>query len=195
MHPDQKYIDALVTNDEKLLHELYQSCFPAIRNMVLQNNGSESHAADIFQEALIDLLRKAKTRPFVLTSSICAYIKGICRNKWYDELEKRKRVGVTFSSFEEQDIGEDCFRDLQDQQLKQARMDLIWRKFQQLGKGCKELLALSWTKNSMGKRRSTEELAEMLNMTNGYVRKKKSECIVRLIKLVMEDPEYGNLKQ
>ncbi|MBD0288460.1 MAG: sigma-70 family RNA polymerase sigma factor, partial [Flavisolibacter sp.] len=55
MHPDQKYIDALLTNNVKLIGELYQKCFPLIRNMVLENSGTQTNAADLFQDALVDL--------------------------------------------------------------------------------------------------------------------------------------------
>lgn len=195
MHPHQKYIDALLNNNEKLLYELYQKCFPVIRQMVLENNGTETNAADIFQDALLDLFRKAKASEFVLTNSVCAYIKGICRNKWYDELEKRKRLVVTFTGFEEQDMGEDSFKHSEERQLTEARLHLIKKKFKELGERCKELLRLSWSTNEMGKKRSTDELAAMLNMTNGYLRKKKSECIIKLIKLVRDDPGFKNLNR
>ena len=195
MHPDQKYVTALVNNDETLLRELYRNCFHAIRTMVLQNKGTEAIAADLFQDALIDLFRKAKKGDFFLTSSICAYIKGMCRNKWYDEQEKQKRLGVTFGAFQEQAIGEDAFRFSEEQCLQQERLDLIRKKMKELGKTCQALLRLSWEKNAFSKKKTTNEIAAILHVSNGYVRKKKSECIVKLIKLVVNDPAYKNLKE
>ncbi|MBD0378442.1 MAG: sigma-70 family RNA polymerase sigma factor [Flavisolibacter sp.] len=196
MHPDQKYIDALLTNNVKLISELYQKCFPLIRNMVLENSGTQTNAADLFQDALVDLFKMAKNRSFTLTYSICAYLKGICRNKWYDELKKRKLEGVTFTDLEGQDtIGEDSFTLIEEQYVNQARLDLMRKKFDELGESCKELLQLSWTKNTNGKKRSTEEIAQQLHISDGYARKKKSECIVRLMKLVMSDPEFEDLKR
>lgn len=196
MHPDQKYIDALVNKDIKLLEEVYRKCFPLIKITVLQKNGTEADAKDMFHESLIDLFKKAKTQPFTLTSSICAYLRGMCTHKWLDELKKRNREEVTFGGFEGHDnTGEDCFQLAEEHYLKQARLNLIGTKFKELGETCKALLRLSWTRDASGKRRTTEEIAGMLNITDGYARKKKSECIVRLIKLVMDDPEFGNLKR
>jgi RNA polymerase sigma factor (sigma-70 family) len=195
MHPDQRYIDALIKNDKKLLFELYRKCFPSIREMILQNHGTEASAADIFQEALIDLFRQAKSREFILTSNITSYIKAICRNKWYDEIKKQRRLGVTIGNFGEQDIGEDSFYLSEEQHLEQAQLELIRKKFQELAEGCRELLTLSWSKDKEDKKRSTEELAKLLNVSPGYVRKKKSECIVKLIRLVMNDPDFKKLKQ
>lgn len=194
MHPHHKYINALLNNDMQLLGELYRNCFPVIRSMVLQNKGTEAAAADLFQDALVDLLRKAKSGSFALRFSICSYIKGMCMYKWRDELEKRKREGVTFTGFEGQDeIGEDCFATAEAHYLKQARLDLIKKKMAELGAGCQELVRLSWAKNAIGKRKSTEEIAEALHISGGYVRKKKSECIGKLIRLVMADPEFKKL--
>jgi RNA polymerase sigma factor (sigma-70 family) len=194
MHPDQKYIDALLKNDQKLLYELYQKCFPAIRTTVLKNNGTETDAADIFQDALVDLFRKAKTSPVILHASICAYLNGMCRNKWYDELGKKKHLEEAFNHSKGNNAGEESFTLSEEHRLAQARLNLIRKKFEALGERCKELLRLSWRKNAMGKRRSTDEIAEIFKVTSGYVRKKKSECIVKLIRLVMEDPEFKNLK-
>ncbi|MCU7548180.1 sigma-70 family RNA polymerase sigma factor [Chitinophagaceae bacterium LB-8] len=195
MHPDQKYIDALLNNDRKLLGELYQKCFPIIRNMVVQNKGTEANAADIFQEALVDLFKIAKARQLTLQFSICAYIKGMCTNKWRDELKKSNSEGVTFTDFDRQDdIGEDYFKVAEEHNLKQARLNLIKKKLNEMGESCKELIRLSWARNAAGKRISTEEIAKALHITEGYARKKKSECIVKLMRLVMDDPEYRNLK-
>jgi RNA polymerase sigma factor (sigma-70 family) len=130
-----------------------------------------------------------------LTFSICAYVKGMCINKWRDELKKSKHEGVTFTDFEgHNDVGEDCFKVEEEHHLKQARLDLIKKKLNEMGESCKELIRLSWTRNATGKRITTEEIAKTLKITEGYVRKKKSECIVKLMKLVMDDPEFRDLK-
>lgn len=47
VHPNQKYIEALITNGQALLEELYAKYDGRINWMVLNNNGSEDDAADI----------------------------------------------------------------------------------------------------------------------------------------------------
>jgi RNA polymerase sigma factor (sigma-70 family) len=197
-HADQKYIDALVHNNRELLAELYQKCFPVIKTMVVQNSGTEADAADIFQDSLVDLFKRAKTQPFELSFSICSYIRGMCRYKWNDELKKRRGEGVTFIDIDGHNsrhtIGEDSFRLIEEHRLTQARFDLMREKFKDLGESCKELLQLSWTKDRTGKKISMEEIARILNISDHYARKKKSECIVRLMKLMMNDAAFKNLK-
>src|SRR6476620_11803831 len=101
MHPDQKYIDALLTNDAALLEELYQKYAGKIKWMVLQNNGTEAEAADIFQDALLSIYHKAKTTTFILTCPFDAFLYLICRNKWLTELNKKNISRVTIKDVEE----------------------------------------------------------------------------------------------
>jgi len=89
-HPDQKYIDALLSNDGVLLNELYQKFSGKVKSMVLQNNGTEIDAADIFQDALLSVYHKAKTNGFALTCPLEAFLYRICKNKWMNKPGKRK---------------------------------------------------------------------------------------------------------
>ena len=111
-HPDQKYIDALLKNDSALLDELYTKFSGKIKNMVLQNNGAEADAADIFQEALLSIYNTAKKGDFTLTCPFEAFLYRICNNKWLNELNKRKTGRVTFidpDGYNSPKIGEDSF--------------------------------------------------------------------------------------
>src|SRR4051812_22625784 len=102
-HPDQKYIDALLNNDAILLNELYQKFSGKIKSMVLQNNGSETDATDIFQDALLSVYYTAKTKGFLLTCPLEAFLYRICKNKWMNELNKRKVQQVKFTDTEKYD--------------------------------------------------------------------------------------------
>jgi RNA polymerase sigma factor (sigma-70 family) len=187
-HPDQKYIDALVNNDATLLEELYQKFSGKIKWMVLQNNGSASDAADIFQEALLSIFHKATTRNLILTCPFGAFLYVICRNKWLKVLSKRETGGVTNQDPEEYNIGENSFQLAEDCRLQQERRDLLNEKLTELGESCQQLLRLSWSGKSM------DEVAKILNVTYGYARKKKSECMSKLVQLVKQSPKFNSMK-
>ena len=68
---------------------------------------------------------------------------------------------------------------------KQQLFDLM---FQKLGDKCKEVLQLSFSLKSM------EEVAEKLNVTYGYVRKKKSLCTGQLTQWIQETNRFKSLK-
>ncbi len=191
-HPDQKYIDALVNNDATLLEELYQKFSGKIKWMVLQNNGSASDAADIFQEALLSIFQKATTQNFTLTCSFDAFLYVICRNKWLKVLSKRATGGVTNKDPKGYNMGdameENSVELAEECQMLQERRGLLNEKLEELGENCRQLLRLSWSGRSM------DEVAKMLHVTYGYARKKKSECISKLVQLVKQSPKFNSLK-
>ncbi len=189
LHPDQKYIDALVKNDPILLEELYQKYSGKIKWMILQNNGTETDAADIFQEALISIYNKTQTSGFQLTCPLDAFLYLICKNKWINTLNKRKTRKVTNTDTEGfSNIGEDNFKLAEDCVLQQERSNLLHEKLQEMGESCKNLLRLSWSGLSMDK------VADKLNVSYAYARKKKSECMAKLISLVKNSPDFNSLK-
>lgn len=186
-HPDQKYIDALVRNDRKLLEEIYKNYSGKIKNMVLQNNGTEPDAADIFQEAVLAIYQKAKSRGFVLTCPLDAYFYLICKNRWINELERRSKK-VTFTDTEGYIYQDDTFKDAEVTANRHERRKLLEEKVKELGDRCRQLLELSWSGKPM------EEVATIMNSTYGYIRKKKSDCIAKLVVLVKDSSRFTNLQ-
>lgn len=188
-HPDQKYINALIEKDAVMLEELYRKFADKIKWMIIRNNGTETDAADVFQEALLSIYNKAKTGGFELTCPLEAFLYMVCKNKWLNMLNRRKVQKVTFSDTGGyNNIGEDSFGLAEECILKQERSDLLREKLAELGESCRSILQLSWSGISM------DEVARKLSVTYGYVRKKKSECMARLITLVKQSPQYELLK-
>jgi RNA polymerase sigma factor (sigma-70 family) len=187
-HPDQKYIDALLTNDAPLLDELYRKFAGRIKSLVLHNHGTETDARDIFQEALLAVYKKAKTTGFTLTCPLEAFLYMVCKNKWLSELSKRSPGRVTFTDTERCTIEESSVTLAEELEMQQKRTELLYKNLAALGETCRQLLLLSWRKKTL------QEVALLLQITYGYARKKKSLCMARLIALIKTDPEFENLK-
>ena len=187
-HPDNKYIHALLNNDQLLVSEIYSKFSPKIISMIRRNNGSMKDAQDIFQEALIIIFNKAVKGGFTLTCPFEGFLYLICKRKWLNELKKRGRAGVTTDEDGLSTVTEDTVTLAEEAEADDNRSKLFWEKFKLLGARCQELLKLSWGGISM------EEVSNQMDVTYGYARKKKSECIARLMKLVKESPEYQLLK-
>ena len=157
--------------------------------MVLKNNGYEDDAKDIFQNGLMSIRRKAEEQAFVLTCPFDYLIYCYCKNKWLNELDKKNTRRVTFLDADGYDnLGEDSFKLTEDCILKEARRALLMEKLAELGESCRQLLRLSWDGHSM------EEVADMLHVTYGYARKKKSECMYKLITLIKQSPQFNSLR-
>ncbi|HTN06908.1 sigma-70 family RNA polymerase sigma factor [Agriterribacter sp.] len=188
-HPDQKYINALLENDVVILEELYRKFSEKIKWMIIRNNGAETDAADIFQDALLSIYNKAKTGNFTLTCPLEAFLYLVCKNKWLNTLNKRKTQKVTITDTEGFNyIGEDNFKLAEECVLQQERNNLLTEKLAEMGGSCKKILRLSWSGIAM------DEVARQLNVTYAYARKKKSECMARLIALVKQSPRFNSLK-
>lgn len=189
MHQDQKYIDAILTNDYILLEELYKKITVRIKNLVLKNGGCETDAADLIQDPLLSIFNKANMGKFILTCPIDAFVYIICRNQWLKKLNKKKLEKVTIANAEEYNtITEDSFRMADECLMEQTRKDMLTTAIAQLGEHCKELLRLSWAGNSM------EEVAKKMNISYAYARKKKSKCMAELIATVKKSSLYLHVK-
>lgn len=185
IHPDNKYIEALLQNNTALLDELYSNYSGKIKYMVLQNNGTEADAADIFQEAIVDIYKKAKAG-FTLTCPMEAFLYLICRNRWMNNLTRKKYTSVTFADDEGYSnlVSEDSFANAEQILVSQNRKNLIETKLADLGDSCRQLLQYNWGGKKL------EEIAELMKTSYAYIRKKKSDCMGKLVELIKSSPDY-----
>ena len=188
MHEDQKYIEALLTNDNRLIAEIYSKYAPKVIGYVKKNSGDEAAAKDLIQDVLMTIYDQAKTKNLQLTCPFDAYFFLICKRKWLTIAKKNSNHRVTkepLIGFISETV-EDHVNATEDFEDKMA---LFKDVFQNLGDTCKQILQLSFGKYSM------EEVAAQLDISYAYARKKKSLCIGQLTKWVQESALYKNLNR
>jgi RNA polymerase sigma factor (sigma-70 family) len=178
IHPDQRYLIGLLNNDNQIVEEIYRRFAPSIKYHILQNQGSEADAADIFQESLIDIYNQAKHKGLQLTCPFEPFLLLVCKRKWLNEIKKRGHHPVTKSMDDVSDWGEDVFAAAEQAVQEEDKARVFLREFGRLGEKCREILRLSLT----GDRQ--EKIAEALGVTYGYLRKKKSECMATLLSYI-----------
>ena len=187
VHSDQKYVQALLVNDNKLIAEIYTRFAPKVIGYVQKNNGNESAARDIIQEALITMYDQAKTKGLTLSCPFDAYFFLICKRKWLNFLKKNKPEGVTIND-EVTSIDRNVQEQADQTALYEDRASLFNQMLEQMGDACKKLLKLSFSIKSM------EEVAKKLEVSYAYARKKKSLCVGKLTKMVQGSAQYQTLK-
>lgn len=185
-HDDQKYIDALIDNDQILIGEIYKKFVPKVIGFVRKNSGDESAARDLVQEVLIILYDQAKTKDLKLTCPFDAYFFLICKRKWYNILKKRKYNEVTIEE-DRLSISDDADEQVVASQKFEKKRDLFLSQLSEMGETCQKLIKLSMTKMSM------KEIAEKLDITYGYARKKKSVCMSKLTAMIKNSAAYKAL--
>lgn len=180
IHPDQRYLEGLLSNDNQVIEEIYRLFAPGIRIQIVQNSGSEEDAADIFQESLIDIYNQAKYKGLQLTCPFQPFLLLVCKRKWLNEIKKRGLRPVTKSSDDLSEHGEDVFAAAEQVGMEEERARFFFRQFERLGEKCREILRLSLTGQRL------EKIAGILGVTYGYLRKKKSECMATLMSYVQD---------
>ncbi|GAB3006815.1 hypothetical protein GCM10027051_02930 [Niabella terrae] len=189
MHPDQQYIHALKYHDAKLIDAIYRNFAPGIRRYLVARGADAEEAGDIFQEALIDIYKRASDDSFELSCPFEAFLLLVCKRKWINAAEKKQRSGVTKSL----DEGYHHVADTIDSAAVSAseqldRESLVMKMLQQISSRCREIIMASYTQKSQ------QELAGQLGVSYAYLRKKKSVCMATLIEMVRKNTIKGDGK-
>ena len=187
IHPDQMFIDGLANNDSAVIQAIYKKFVPKVVFFIKNNSGDEDQAQDVIQEVLMLLFNQAKANTLLLTCPFDAYFFLLCKRKWLNELKKTSNKGVTIKE-DFASINESALELVEEAEQFDEKQQLFDMMFQKLGDKCQEVLKLSFTIKSM------EEVAEKLNVTYGYVRKKKSLCIGQLTQWIQDAKNFKSLK-
>ncbi|MGA9638763.1 RNA polymerase sigma factor [Flavobacterium sp.] len=186
-HPDQMYIEGLAENNSAIIQSIYKKFVPKVIHYIRTNSGDEDQAQDVVQEVLIVLFDQAKAKKLTLTCPFDAYFFLLCKRRWLNELKKTSNKGVTLD--EDFISNKEATDDMAAQtELFESQQHLFDMMFQKLGEKCQEVLKLSFALKSM------EEVAQKLNVTYGYVRKKKSLCTGQLTQWIQESSQFTTLK-
>lgn len=186
MHPDQRFIIYLKENNSEGINEIYKLYSGNIKRFIVKNSGDEDDAADIFQESLIDIYNLAHRPSFVLTCPFEAFLVTICKRKWLNAIKKRKQSPVTNTLEDVYTLKE------VDSSTAESYIELIEREetimqlLETMGDRCKSIIKACMSGDHQ------EKIADGLGLTYAYLRKKKSECMSSLGKLVNEHPLFKN---
>jgi len=185
MSSNNKYLVGIQQNDSKVINEIYQQFFPAIRNFVERNSGKTEDAQDVFQDALISIFRRLKANNLEIQHTFNTYFFTVCKNLWY---KKTKKADFNVTSIEVVSLS-----DKEDGLITEAitqtdKYTLFTKKLAQLGKDCQRVLNLHFAKKSFKEIAATMDYA-----SEEYARRRKYLCKNKLIKLVKADIRYKEL--
>jgi len=186
-HEDQLYIDGLVHNNSAIIQSIYKKFVPKAVYFIKTNSGDEDQAQDVVQEVLITIYNQAKTKGLQLTCPFDAYFFLLCKRRWLNEIKKATNKEVTIA--DDNVYKDESTVEMANQtEIFEGKQSLFDEMFQKLGEKCQELLKLSFVTKTM------EEVAQKLNVTYGYVRKKKSLCTGQLTEMIQQSSKYKSLK-
>lgn len=162
---DHEVLERVSRGDEAALDYLYKKHYKMMTRIVLNNNGSEDEAKDVFQDALLVFWQKAVSGKLVLTSKISTYIYSICLNLWRKELDRKSRHSS-------EEVEQSIYQDYE----KNERIKIITDCINQLGDTCRRILTYHYFDGL-----SMSDIAEKLSFANTDTAKtKKYKCKKKL---------------
>ncbi|GAB5476375.1 MAG: RNA polymerase sigma factor [Maribacter sp.] len=182
---NQQLVQGFRKNNTNVLEGIYVRVFPKIKIYVLKNNGNETQAKDIFQDAFIACWKNIKANKLAEDSNVEAYLYRIAQNKWTDYLRsaeyKKKKSGPDLLK----SVTADDTSGL-DESEEETKRKAMQQALAQLGENCKVLLNLFYFE-----RKSMDAIARTLNLASASARNQKYRCMEKLRKLTLEIKNNG----
>jgi len=176
---DNEVILGILNNSETVLKKLYVAYFPMVLQLIINNNGTQDDAKDIYQEAIIVLYNKVKGGGFELNSKLKTFIYSVCRRLWLKRLAQLNRYGGDIRDFESHLPVEDDLEQHNDRDIQFHKME---SSLQLLGEPCKTIIEDFYIYN-----RSMQEICEKFGYTNAdNAKTQKYKCLQRLKKLFFQ---------
>jgi len=178
------YINALLTNDQRGVQDIYNTYLPRIEAIIAKMGGSKDEAWEVFQESLIVILNKAQQSDFQLSSSFYTFLVSIAKFKWFNESKKKHKKNVTIDEIGTLSDEEDIMESL----LKLERFQLYKKKLSELDPTCQKLFESFFNKVPLRK------IAEELGLTTeNAAKQKKYKCQKKLIENIKKDVTFKQL--
>ncbi|MGA0559494.1 RNA polymerase sigma factor [Larkinella sp. VNQ87] len=173
---DDQLLAGLADGSDTLLEELYRRYFPMVLHLILNNNGTNDDAKDIYQETLIVLYEKVTTGSLELHCQLKTYLYSVSRRLWLKHLSARSRSGVTLLDTE--DIA-NVDEDLAGHEARDRQFDLMADSLDRLGEPCRTLLEDFYIRHL-----SMQDITEKFGYTNAdNAKTQKYKCLMRLKRL------------
>jgi RNA polymerase sigma factor (sigma-70 family) len=176
---DREVVLGILNNSDDALNKLYIGYFPMVLQFILNNNGDEDDAKDVYQEGIIVLYNKIKSGDFELSSKLKTYIYSVCRRIWLKKLAQQSKKTNNISDFEDI-VSIDV--DIEDHQQKEMQFDKMQSALLHLGEPCKTIIQDFYLNNL-----SMQDISEKFGYTNtDNAKTQKYKCMQRLKKLFFQ---------
>lgn len=183
---EQELIKGLAVNDKSAIETIYTDNYGIIQSLVLNNNGTEDDAKDIFQEALIVLYEKAKSGGFELNCQVKTYLYSVSKRLWLKRLQKNSRYELQNNGLEETTVYVE--EDIGAHEKRNSEFGMMEHAMANIGEPCKSLLEAYYIH-----KQNMQEIAKAFGYTNSdNAKNQKYKCLIRLRKLFFAQYKNGN---
>ena len=176
INQNQEILKGIGRNDKNAIEAVYKENYGLIQHFVINNNGTEDDARDIFQEAMMVLYEKSRTEDFELTCQIKTYLYSVCRRLWLKKLQYARRIESQVENFDHLVQVEE---DLEEHEKLTRQYQVMRSAMGKIGEPCKSLIEAFYVH-----RKNMQEIADFFGYTNSdNAKNQKYKCLIRLKKL------------
>lgn len=176
---DREVVLGILNNSEEALNKLYAGYYSMVLQFILNNNGDEDDAKDVYQEAIIVLYNKIKSGNFELSSKLKTYIYSVSRRIWLKKLAQQSKKTSNIADFEDVLAVED---DVEQHEQKDMQFDKMEAALESLGEPCKTIIQDFYIHSL-----SMQDICEKFGYTNtDNAKTQKYKCLQRLKKLFFQ---------
>jgi RNA polymerase sigma factor (sigma-70 family) len=173
---EEALLAGIRNEDETAVAYLYKQHYPMVLHFVLNNNGTEEEAKDIYQEAVIVFFEKIREETLELNCLIKTYLYSVCRRLWLKRLAFKNRFAGAVS---ESDTFVDVADEVADLEERETKFTKMAEALALLGEPCKTLIEDFYLQDL-----SMQSITEKFGYTNAdNTKNQKYKCLVRLKKL------------
>lgn len=182
---DNQYIEGLRLSDNAVIRTIYKKFYPAIMRMVLNNNGTEQEAKDVFQESILVLYHHVQKQNFILSCALQTYLYSVAKRLWLKQIHKKSGTLKLDERFYEGDDFADSENEVSVYEEREQNLSRMQESIGQIGEPCKTLLTDFYIA-----RLGMEEIADKFGYTNAdNAKNQKYKCLQRLKKIFFLDKE------
>jgi len=169
---------------EGAFNQLHKEYFGLVESLVVKNNGKKNDTHQLFNDSAMVLYKQVRKTEFKLTAALKTYFYSIARNKWMEELRKRKKNKEIhlIDEYEWIPITEDIAKRLELNEGQKILNQLL----SSLKEDCKTIIHLYYySKLKLSK------IAEQMGIVNeAAVKNRKARCLKKLRTIVAGNLEY-----
>ena len=176
---DREVVLGILNNSEEALNKLYAGYYPMVLQFILNNNGGEDDAKDVYQEAIIVLYNKIKGGNFELSSKLKTYLYSVSRRIWLKKLTQQSKKTNNIADFEDVLTVDE---DVEHHEQKDMQFDKMKVALESLGEPCKTIIEDFYIHSL-----SMHDICEKFGYTNtDNAKTQKYKCLQRLKKLFFQ---------
>ena len=173
---DSEIVSGILIDSKASLNQLYQSFYPMVLQLILNNNGTEEDAKDVFQESIIVLYDKIKGGSFELSSKLKTFIYAVCKHLWLKKLKHKDRSLLNSGEIEDLMSFD---KDLEHHEEKEKLFSCMEQSLGQLGEPCRAIIEDYYIHS-----KSMQEISDKCGYTNAdNAKTQKYKCLQRLKKI------------